>query len=344
MTYLILRLTSLGNVAMTAPVVASLSRRYEKDQFVIVAKKKLDAMFYGLDNVHYHGVAESVGKGLKGLIPLWRELKKYHADVVVDLQDSLFTRCLRDLFFLHGVRAYGIRYGRPEKWNLIRKGHKYAGALKTEFERYEETFRRAGLTMDTEFDALAIHAEARQIVANRFGEKTGRWIGIAPFAKSKSNMLPYRLTKELIQHYSEQTNTQVYLFGAGKVESEMLNQWATIFPNVSCVAGQLQLSEELELMRHLDVMICMDSANQHLASLVKLKTVSIWCGTHTKMGFRAWKQGEDSVVERIDLKCRPCTIHGTNSCLYRNFACRDISVNDIIQRVEDTLDNISNEN
>ena len=48
MTYLILRLATLGNVAMTVPVVASLSRRYPDDRFIIAAKKDLGAMFAGM--------------------------------------------------------------------------------------------------------------------------------------------------------------------------------------------------------------------------------------------------------------------------------------------------------
>ena len=39
MRYLIIRLATLGNVEMTVPVVASLSRRYPNDRFVVASKK-----------------------------------------------------------------------------------------------------------------------------------------------------------------------------------------------------------------------------------------------------------------------------------------------------------------
>ena len=51
MTYLIIRFSTIGNVAMTVPVVASLSRRYPDDQFIIAAKKDLSAMFVSMPNV-----------------------------------------------------------------------------------------------------------------------------------------------------------------------------------------------------------------------------------------------------------------------------------------------------
>ncbi len=45
MTYLIIRLATLGNVAMTVPVIASLSARYPNDRFIVASKKELSAMF-----------------------------------------------------------------------------------------------------------------------------------------------------------------------------------------------------------------------------------------------------------------------------------------------------------
>lgn len=146
-------------------------------------------------------------------------------------------------------------------------------------------------------------------------------------------MLPYRVTKEIIQRMSNQPNTRVFLFGAGEIECEMLRQWASVFQHTESIAGRLQLSEELELMRQLDVMICMDSANQHLSSLVNLRAVSVWCATHPIIGFKGWKQSEENIIQVNDLRCRPCTCHGTNYCKYGNFACRQINAETIIKHI-----------
>ncbi|MEE0860108.1 MAG: glycosyltransferase family 9 protein, partial [Paludibacteraceae bacterium] len=170
-------------------------------------------------------------------------------------------------------------------------------------------------------------------IEQRYGKKEGQWIGIAPFAKYRSNMLPYRVTKEIIQRMSNQPNTRVFLFGAGEIECEMLRQWASVFQHTESIAGRLQLSEELELMRQLDVMICMDSANQHLSSLVNLRAVSVWCATHPIIGFKGWKQSEENIIQVNDLRCRPCTCHGTNYCKYGNFACRQINAETIIKHI-----------
>ena len=61
MTYLIVRLATLGNVAMTVPVIASLSRRYPDDRFIVASKKKLSAMFTALPNVEFREVDNHLG-------------------------------------------------------------------------------------------------------------------------------------------------------------------------------------------------------------------------------------------------------------------------------------------
>ncbi|MCQ2347036.1 MAG: glycosyltransferase family 9 protein [Paludibacteraceae bacterium] len=338
MTYLVLRLTSIGNIAMTVPVISSVSKRYPEDTFVVVGKKDMSAAFTGLDNVIFHQ-AHFQSYFLRSLITLYQELKEYSIDAIIDLQDNTRTRFLRLLFRFDGVKAYTIDYGRWEKRLLTLHGAKHARPLVDEFTRYANTFRKAGLESDTQFDSIPVDEQARQAVQSRFGEKQGHWIGVAPFAKSRSNILPYRVTKQVIGTLSETPDTQVFLFGAGQIESEMLRQWCSLFPKVTCVAGQLPLEQELELMRTLDIMVCQDSANQHLCSLVGLQTLSIWCATHPYMGFTGWKQSPDDIIQIPELACRPCSIHGTSFCRFGNFACQRIAATTITQRIFNKLNN-----
>lgn len=329
MTYLILRLATLGNVAMTVPVIASLSRRYPNDRFIVASKKKLGAMFVSLPNVVFWEVDNHLN--WRGVWSLWRHLR-HEADAVIDLQDVFRTRVFDLLMLLSGKKVTRVHYGRIRK-HLITVWGIGSRDLPTEFDRYEDAFHRAGLETDRDFEALKINRAAAQTIEERFGTKEGRWIGLAPFAKSRSNMLPYRVTKETIDLLTQVPNTRVFLFGAGAVECEMLRQWASVFPHTESVAGQLKLEEELELMRQLDAMICMDSANQHLSSLVGLRAISVWCATHPLIGFAGWKQRNEDIIQRNDLRCRPCTCHGTNHCRYGNYACRQIEAETIIQQL-----------
>jgi ADP-heptose:LPS heptosyltransferase len=329
MTYLIIRLATLGNVAMTVPVIASVCRRYPNDRFIVASKKNLGAMFAMMPNVEFYEVDNHLN--WRGVWELWRRWRT-QVDHVIDLQNVMRTRVLGTLMRLSGKRVTRVRYGRLRKHLITFWGIGYR-TLPTEFERYMDTFRRAGLETNDAFQSLPVNNTAVKSVEKRFGPKEGRWIGLAPFAKSKSNMLPYRTTKEIIDRLSQDPHTRVFLFGAGEIECEMLRQWASVFPRTESVAGQLTLKEELELMRKLDVMICMDSANQHLSSLVGLRAISVWCATHPIIGFAGWKQNPADIIQRHDLRCRPCTCHGTNHCRYGNFACQQISAETIVKQI-----------
>ena len=329
MTYLIIRLATLGNVAMTVPVVASLSKRYPNDRFIIASKKDLASMFASMPNVEFREVDNHLG--WRGVFAIWRAWRD-EVDAVIDLQKVLRTRVFGALMRLSGKRVTRVHYGRLRK-QLITLFGIGKRPLPTEFERYKDAFRRAGLETDDSFESLPMNTSAAKVIVERFGEKEGRWIGLAPFAKSRSNMLPYRVTKDIIELLTEDADTHVFLFGAGQIECEMLRQWASVFPRTESVAGRLKLKEELELMRMLDVMICMDSANQHLSSLVGLRAISVWCATHPVIGFMGWKQRPEDIVQRHDLRCRPCTCHGTDHCRYANFACREIEAKTIVQQI-----------
>ena len=180
---------------MTVPVVASLSKRYPNDRFIIASKKKLDAMFAPFSNVEFYEVDNHLD--WNGVWELWHALRD-QVDAVIDLQNIQRTFVLGALMRLSGKPVTRVRYGRLRKQliTLFGIGKKN---LPTEFERYQDAFRRAGLETNDAFEALPVNTAASKTVIERYGQKEGRWIGLAPFAKSKSNMLPYRVTKEIIE-------------------------------------------------------------------------------------------------------------------------------------------------
>jgi ADP-heptose:LPS heptosyltransferase len=90
-------------------------------------------------------------------------------------------------------------------------------------------------------------------------------------------------------------------------------------------------------MSHLDVMISMDSANMHLASLVNTPVVSVWGATHPYGGFMGWNQDPNNAVQ-LDLPCRPCSIYGKKPCIRGDYAClNNISPELILNKVENLL-------
>jgi ADP-heptose:LPS heptosyltransferase len=126
--------------------------------------------------------------------------------------------------------------------------------------------------------------------------------------------------EKVVEHLSKQPDTTLFLFGSKGYEESILCQWEFRFLNTCCMAGRYSLIEEIELISRLDVLLCMDSANMHFASLVGTKVVSIWGATHPYAGFYGYKQDSRNAVQ-VDLPCRPCAIYGNKRCYRKDYAC-----------------------
>ncbi len=156
-------------------------------------------------------------------------------------------------------------------------------------------------------------------------------IGIAPFAAHKGKIYPLEKMEQVVAALSK-SGEKIYLFGGGEEEVSILESWAAKYPNTECVAGKMSMSEELELIRSLRVMITMDSSNMHLASLVGTRVVSVWGATHPMAGFLGVGQKEEDCIQR-NLPCRPCSIYGNKPCRFGDYRCLNIDPQTIIERV-----------
>ncbi len=330
---LVIRLSAIGDVAMVAPVLRQFAEYCPQVKFTMVSRPFLQPLFEGLPNVEFIG-ADVYGtyKGLKGLWKLFRILHAAKPSVVADLHNVLRTKIVRMLFVLCGTRVFHIRKGRAEKRALTRRKHKIKRQLKTTFERYTEVLEKATgvkLPVDAPFNVPLYDKVNVEI--------DGTAIGIAPFAKHKGKIYPLDYMEQVVAYFAVNKGINVILFGGSGEEQNFLEQWAHRYPNVQSVAGKLSLYDELALMQRLPVMLTMDSANLHFASLVGTPVVSVWGATHPYAGFYGWRQPDQNRVS-FDIACCPCSVFGNKPCFRHDYQClRAIKPMDIIRKIEALL-------
>ena len=136
---------------------------------------------------------------------------------------------------------------------------------------------------------------------------------------------------------SKDEQTTIFLFGGRGYEQAILEEWAFQYPRVKSVAGRYSLDKELMLISQLDLLLCMDSANMHFASLAGTRVVSIWGATHPYAGFYGYGQKpEDAIQAKLD--CRPCSIYGQKPCLHGDWAClKQIKPEQITEKINAIL-------
>ena len=330
---LVFRFSAMGDVAMTVPVLYSLAKQYPELQITVVSRAAFQAFFEQLPpNVTFF-VADLHGKhkGIRGLFRLFKELLKMKFDAVADLHCVLRTFFLCSCFRLKGISIARIDKGRKEKKALIRKKNKVRKQLPSSFERYTKVFNKLGLSFDFSFTSIYGTEEVDTIL---FSDYTGikanqKWIGIAPFAKHAEKMYPLKKMEQVVEELSKVENTTIFLFGGGKEEIRQLQEWEEKYPHIINLAGKLKLNGELAAISQLDVMISMDSANMHMASLSHTPVISIWGATHPCCGFMGWKQSIDHAIQ-AELPCRPCSIFGNKPCISNDYACMNQITPEII--------------
>jgi ADP-heptose:LPS heptosyltransferase len=310
----------LGDVAMTVPVLKCLLQQHEQLRITVVSSPFFQPLFDDIERLDFYGVdIKKEYKGLLGIKKLSNRIQnEIPFDAIADLHNVIRTKLLR--YLLNNKKVAVIDKGRKEKAELTRLRNKQLRRLKSTFQRYADVFASLGypVQLNEQEGIKKLNADTALIPFEKI--HNDRLIGIAPFAKHPAKVYPLEKMLQVIKMLAE-NGYKILLFGS-KREAAELEMWAKENKNIYSVAGKLSFENELQLVAQLDIMVSMDSANMHLASLYGVPVVSIWGGTHPFLGFYGWAQQYGNAVQE-DLPCRPssvygnkiCPVHGTQGCM-----------------------------
>ena len=320
---LVIRLSAIGDVAMTVPVIYSAAKANPEDSFTVLTQAFLMPLFMNRPpNVEVIGInTKGAEKGLIGLLKFISALLKFDFDVILDLHNVIRTIIICTFFRLNGKRVFVLDKARKERKRLTAIKGKRLYPLRPVIVRYADVFRAAGLNYTETFTSLYEESPAELSgMASVAGIKKGKWIGVAPFAKHRGKIYPVDEMEQVVACLSKCEDYTVFLFGGRGYEEAILEQWEFQYPRVKSVVGKYALDNELALISQLDVLLCMDSANMHFASLVGTRVISIWGATHPYAGFYGYHQDSGDVIQE-NLPCRPCSVFGQKPCLRGDWAC-----------------------
>lgn len=333
---LVIRLSAMGDVAMSVPVLRAFIQQYPNVKVTVLTREFFKPFFRDLKNVTiFSPDLNGKHKGFLGLYKLSKELKSLGIDEVADLHNVLRTKIIK--FFFFGKTFKQIDKGREEKKALV-VGQKFE-QLKTTHERYADVFRKLGYTINLSNPNFPEQKTLDQSTQDLIKKDNKNWIGIAPFAQYQSKMYPLDLLERVIFELSK--SNKILLFGGGKKEIKILNAFQDKYSNVINLAGKLSLSQELDVISNLDVMLAMDSGNAHIAAMLGKKVVTIWNVTHPFAGFSPFNQPEDYCLlsNRSQFPLIPTSIYGNKFPENYKEASRTIAPDTVIKKIDFILAN-----
>jgi ADP-heptose:LPS heptosyltransferase len=308
---LLIRLSALGDVAMTVPVLRCLFKTYPHLSITLVSRPQVAPIFGEFENLHFFPVdLNGRHQGIKGIWTLFQELKNLPITAVADLHSVLRTHLLTLLFNLSLFKVSQIDKGRFEKRALTRAQNKRFIPLTHTVYRYSDVFRKLGFPIQMEHHEFPEKPPLPQGILSLFGDSQKKWIGIAPFAAHSGKRYPLDLMQKVI-HFLQKDH-QIFLFGAGQKEQEQLQVWENAFTAVYNTVGKIDFSEQLDLMGSLDLMISMDSANGHMAANFGIPVLTLWGMTHPFCGFSPFHQSKDHclTLDRTKFPLIPTSVYG----------------------------------
>lgn len=325
---LILRLSALGNVAMTVPVIYSVAEQHPDVQFTVVTRPFFRRIFINhpanVEIIDYD--PKATYRGIKGLMSFIRHLKEEGFTAVADLHDVIRTRAIRMALRLKSIPVAKVDKNRRAHKRLIHdKGRTYQPNY---VDRYADVFRRLGYPVEVDFKSVYPEPEKRE------------GIGVAPFARYATKTYSPKMMEETLRLLTD-AGVSVTLFGGRGKELAQIEEWIERNPALKSMAGKMPMEDELKEMGKLKLMVTMDSANMHLASLVGTPVISVWGSTIPQCGFLGYGQSADNAVW-LDLECQPCSVAGLPECPIGHYACLErISPQTLAYKVLEKLEDES---
>lgn len=337
----VMRLSAMGDVAMTVPVIRAFVKQYPEVSITVISRPFFKPFFDGIPNLTFFAF-DSKGrhKGFCGLLRLFQDLKQLNIDAFADLHNVLRSKVIRTLFAFSGKNTGSVDKGRAEKKALTRAEDKIFKPLPTMFVRHATVFNKLGFIVDLENPIFPEKSKLDVAIPAITETKKEQWIGIAPFAQYESKVYPLDLMEQVITGLASNQNYKIFLFGGGNKEIAILDQLAKDKYNVISLAGKVKFQQELQLISNLDLMLSMDSGNAHIAAMLGVKVITLWGATHPFAGFAPFNQPFSNalVSDREQFPMLPTSVYGNKKVAGYSEVMRTILPETIINKIKKELE------
>lgn len=315
---LIIRLSSLGDVVLTTPVIRCLKTRFPQAEIHFVTRPFFAPAV--MHNPYLHKIHYS-WNSVKDLIPA---LKNESFDVILDLHKNRHSRKI--------VRALKVRtFSFPKmnltKWMMVNFKF-FPQSVSHVVYRYMNSVSHWGI----EYDGQGLDLFLAENDEVSLPEPFISYIAIVIGAQHITKQIPAEKIIEIIK----QINLPVVLIG-GTDDQEKGERIKKALPDafIFNAAGKYSILQSANLISKSKVVITGDTGMMHIAAALKKPVISVWGSTVPEFGmyplFPKGLENLSTIIENKNLSCRPCSKLGFAACPQGHFRCmNDLNVSAMI--------------
>ncbi|HET7003150.1 MAG TPA: glycosyltransferase family 9 protein [Puia sp.] len=322
MKFLIIRLSSIGDIVLTTPVVRCLKKQVPDAEIHYLTKSTylqiLSANPY-IDKLHF------LEKSLQAVI---LELKRENFDYIIDLHHNLRSMKVKDAL---KVKSYSFDKLNVRKWiytsfkwNLLPDIHIV--------DRYMDTVASFGVKND---GAGLDYFISKEDVINDTDLPTPHqlgFVGVVIGAALNTKKYPFHHVKRLC----ELLDHPIVLLGGLEDADEGDRIAASDKIKIYNACGKFGLNESADLVRRAKLVVTNDTGLMHVAAAYKRPLISLWGNTVPAFGMYPYygtkflqatgaRKNElpYDIIEINNLRCRPCSKIGYDACPLGHFKCME---------------------
>jgi heptosyltransferase I len=361
---LLIKLSAVGDVVHTLPVLNKLRRRYPAARLDWLVTSGIAELLQ-----HNPAISNVIEFARDERSAPWRfapvvaaarlvaQLRAVEYDLVIDLQGQL-----RSAFFAFTSGApvrIGFDKPRANIWKTLTRKipdearkHAWQGAREgswlayTDYialptldihpvERYLGIGPMLGLDDGPADFSFPIPQEARariDALADYYDIAKTKLLVMAPGTNWETKEWRREAFAEVARHFM-QNGFAVTLIGSER-ERALCDEVAKLAPGAINLAGETTLSELAALISRATICVTNDSGPMHLAVALGRLVVSIfgptdpvWAGPYRR----------DGAVLRAELECSPCYLRQLSRCRYGHACMQDVAAAAVIERIESAL-------
>lgn len=297
MKILVIRLSSIGDVILTTPVLRCLKSQLQHCELHFITKPLCGQLLQ--DNPYIDRLIEYDNSD-----PQRSMLRSEHYDCVVDLHNSHRSRSLR-----RAVASRSLVYRKENfaKFILVLYKHDMMSGRHV-VDRYFDAVSPLGVSNDGKGLQLSAFALPPVFTTDR------PFVAIACGAQHETKRIP----PSKIAYIANSIGAPVVLLGDGndrqRVEHLALSQ------KVVNLCGQTSLTESAAIISRAAAVVTSDSAMMHVAAAYHRYVLAVWGCTSPRFGFWPYATSHTNYTV-ASLPCWPCRRMGTNRCPKGHFHC-----------------------
>lgn len=307
MKILIIRLSSIGDIVLTTPIIRCLKKQEHDTEIHFVLKEGYKEVLLHnpyIDKLHL--LRDDLNKTIN-------ELKEEKFDFIIDLHKNL-----RSLKIKRALKVPSDSFNKLNwrKYLLVNFKINWLPD-KHIVDRYFEAVHVYGIKNDEEGLDYFISEEEERSAMKRIKEIPAHYLALAIGARFMTKQYPQEKLVELCRKIRQ----PIIILG-GKEDVERALQISKESGNhVYNMCAKLSLNESAAVLKHAEKILTNDSGLMHIAAAFKKEMVVFWGNTIPGFGMYPYKTSHYN-AEVTGLKCRPCSKLGyKKKCPKGHFKC-----------------------